>query len=139
MKNLMLFGRVFVALWFIVALLDLPSANPEGAPIDCNSFCKHPGKCQTDSGKCLCYVGWTGPNAFYIDDKNHVLADYCTEPCFYSEFFRNLTCASDTPTTTTRRNTTRSPAELCGQLRMAQSLLKRLKSIFLTDRPAGRK
>ena len=28
MKNLMLFGRVFVALWFIVALLDLPSANP---------------------------------------------------------------------------------------------------------------
>ena len=66
MKNLMLFGRVFVALWFIVVLLDLPSADPEGAPIDCNSFYKHPGKCQTDSGKCMCYVEWTGPKHFTL-------------------------------------------------------------------------
>ena len=139
MRNLLLLGRVFVALWFIAALLDVPSADADRAPIDCNSLCEYPHNCQADSGKCLCYVGWTGPNAFYIDVENRVLADYCIESCFYNQFFRNLTCAADAPPATTTKTTTRSLAELCEQLHLAQSSLKQLKSIFPTNPPAGRK
>ena len=101
MKNLELLRRLFLALWFIATVV--PSVDTES----CNSLCIHPHTCQTDSGKCKCVVGWTGPDAFYIDG-NHVLADYCNDPCHYTSVVKNSTCAADAhPTTTT--TTTVSP------------------------------
>ena len=98
MKNLMLFGRLFIALCFIAASIDVTSVDAQ--MLSCNSLCKFPHMCQVDSGKCLCAVGWTGPNAFYIEG-NRVLADYCNQACFYNQFAQSAICASTTTTTTT--------------------------------------
>ena len=59
MKNLVSFGKLLIALWFIAALLDKTSVDAKA--LSCNSLCKHPHMCQADSGKCLWVVGWTGP------------------------------------------------------------------------------
>ena len=83
MKHLVYFGNLFIALWFIVILLDVPSVNAQS----CDPRCEFPHKCQPDIGKCLCVVGFTGPNAFYIEG-NYVLADFCNRACFYNIFFR---------------------------------------------------
>ena len=103
MKNLVLSGKLFIALWFIAALLYVPSVDAEAQ--SCNPLCQFPHVCQADSGKCLCVVGWTGPRAFYIEG-NRVLADYCTQPCFYNQFVQSSRCASTTTTTTTTPTTT---------------------------------
>ena len=103
MKNLVLFRRIFITLWFIATLLDVSSVVAQQI---CNPLCAHPHVCQTDSGKCLCHVGWTGPNAFYINDQNTVLADYCTQPCVYNGDFKNTDCAAEPPPTTTTTTTT---------------------------------
>ena len=101
MKNLELLGRLFLALWFIATVV--PSVDAE----NCNSLCVHPHMCQTVSGKCKCVVGWTGPDAFYIEG-NHVLADYCNKSCHYTSVVKNSKCAAYAqPTTTT--TTTASP------------------------------
>ena len=99
MKNLILIGRLFLALWFIT--IDVPSVDAES----CNPLCEFPHMCQEAMGKCLCAVGWTGPNAFYIEG-NRVLADYCTQPCHYTPIVKNLECAADAPPTTTTTTTT---------------------------------
>ena len=145
MKNLVLFGKLFIALWFIAALLYVPSVDAEAQ--SCNSLCEFPHMCQADSGKCLCVVGWTGPNAFYIEG-NRVLADYCTQPCFYNQFAQSSNCASTTTTTTTTPTTTtttttttpttttsittRSPSDLIAdiseQINNVLSLLEQLKA-----------
>ena len=104
--------------------------------------------CQADSRKCLCVVGWTGPNALYTEGNN-VLADYCTWPCVYNQFLQSSNCPSTTtattttPTTTTttttttpttKTTTTRSPsdllADLSKQINYALSLLEQLKAQF---------
>ena len=103
MKNLVLSGKLFIALWFIAALLYVPSVDAEAQ--SCNPLCEFPHVCQADSGKCLCVVGWTGPSAVYIEG-NRVLADYCTQPCFYNQFVQSSRCASTTTTTTTTPTTT---------------------------------
>ena len=103
MKNLVLSGKLFIALWFIAALLYVPSVDAEAQ--SCDPLCQFPHVCQADSGKCLCVVGWTGPRAFYIEG-NRVLADYCTQPCFYNQFVQSSRCASTTTTTTTTPTTT---------------------------------
>ena len=103
MKNLVYFGKICIALWFIVISLDVPSVDAQS----CDPRCKFPHKCQADIGKCLCVVGFTGPNAFYIEG-NHVLADFCNRPCFYNIFFQNSECAATTttpPSTTTTTST----------------------------------
>ena len=104
MKNLLLVGRVFVALWFIATLFHVPTVDAQS----CNSLCTFPHQCQNDSGKCLCAVGWTGPTAFYTEIRGElrVLADYCDRPCFYNTGFKNLDCAYDPPPTTTTTTTT---------------------------------
>ena len=146
MKNLVLFGKLFIALWFIAALLYVPSVDAEAQ--SCNSLCKFPHMCQADSGKCLCVVGWTGPSAVYIEG-NRVLADYCNRPCFYNQFAQSSRCASTTTTTTTTpttttttttttptttTTTTRSPsdlvADLTKQISDALSLLEQLRVQF---------
>ena len=154
MKNLILLGKLLLALWFIA--IDVPSVDAES----CNPLCEFPHMCQSEIGKCLCAFGWTGPNAFYIEE-NRVLADYCKQPCHYTPVVKNPACAADsppatttttttprittttttatttTPPTTTTTTTTRSPAdilaELCEQIKMAQSLLNQLKGIFPAD------
>ena len=103
MKNLVLSRKLFIAMWFIAALLYVPSVDAEAQ--SCNPLCQFPHVCQADSGKCLCVVGWTGPRAFYIEG-NRVLADYCTQPCFYNQFVQSSRCASTTTTTTTTPTTT---------------------------------
>ena len=104
MKNLMLFGKVFITLWLIVTLLYVKGVDGQ----TCNSLCSFPHRCQADSGKCLCSVGWTGPNAFYteIGGNRRVLADYCIQACFYNNDFKNSACADDPPPTTTTTTTT---------------------------------
>lgn len=140
MKNLMSFGRLFISLWLIAALLDVPSVDAEA--LSCNALCRFPHMCQSDSGKCLCVVGWTGPRAFYIEG-NKVLADYCDQPCFYNQHVQSARCASVTTTTTTTTTstttttptttttTTRSPSDLVEDLikliNNALSLLNQLK------------
>ena len=102
-----------------------------------------------DRTKCVLY--WRKP----------VLADYCNQPCHYTPVVKNPACAADSPPTTTTTTTaprittttstattttpqattttttTRSPAdilaELCEQIKMAQSLLNQLKGIFPAD------
>ena len=103
MKNLFI-RRVFIALWFIATLLYIPTVDGQ----TCNSLCSFPHLCQTDSGKCLCSVGWTGPNAFYteIGGNRRVLADYCIQTCFYNNDFKNSACADDSPPTTITTTTT---------------------------------
>ena len=145
MKNLVLFGKLFIALWFIAALLYVPSVDAEAQ--SCNPLCEFPHVCQADSGKCLCVVGWTGPSAVYIEG-NRVLADYCTQACFYNQFVQSLRCASTTTTTTTTTptttttttttttpttaTTTRSPSDLIADLTKQVSdalyLLEQLKT-----------
>ena len=47
-------------------------------------------KCQTN-GRCLCWWGWTGDNAVYIDGgahNNRILANFCTRPCHYTHRVR---------------------------------------------------
>ena len=146
MKNLVLFGRLFIALWFITGLLYVPSVDAQAQ--SCNPLCKFPHMCQADSGKCLCVVGWTGPNAVYIEG-NSVLADYCSQPCFYNQYVQSSNCASTTTTTTTTptttttttttttpttTTTTRSPSDLLADLTElfdnVSSLLERLKEQF---------
>ena len=99
MKNLILFGRLFFALCFIA--IDVPSVDAES----CNPLCEFPHMCQEAMGKCLCVVGWTGPDAFYIEG-NRVLADYCNQSCHYTPIVKNPECAADTPPTTTTTTTT---------------------------------
>ena len=101
MKNLIYFGNIFITLWFIVVLLDVPSVDAQS----CDPLCKFPHKCQADIGKCLCVVGFTGPNAFYIE-RNQILADFCNRPCFYNIFFQSSECAATTSTTTSTTTTT---------------------------------
>ena len=103
MKNLVLSGKLFIALWFIAALLYVPSVDEEAQSY--NSLCEFPHMCQADSGKCLCVVGRTGPGTVYIEG-NRVLADYCTQPCFYNQFVQSSRCVSTTTTTTTTPTTT---------------------------------
>ena len=103
MKNLVYFGKLFIALWFIVILLDVPSVNAQS----CDPLCKFPHKCQADIGKCLCVVGFTGPNAFYIEG-NYILADFCNRACFYNIFFQSSECAATTTTTATTTTATTS-------------------------------
>ena len=102
MKNLVLFGRFFLALWFIATVV--PSVDAES----CDPRCEFPHMCQADTGKCFCAVGWTGPNAFYIEG-NRVLADFCNQSCFYNQFARNPECAADSPPITTTTTTTSPP------------------------------
>ena len=77
-----------------------PSSGEEN---DCHSACGDgmytgTGTCGP-SGRCLCTVGWTGPNAeYYLNEKGSVAvaADYCDKPCFYSENYSPDTCADAT-------------------------------------------
>ena len=105
MKNLVLFGKVFITMWFIATLLYVKTVDGQQS---CNSLCTFPHQCQINSGKCLCAVGWTGPNAFYTEIRGdrRVLADYCQRPCFYNNNFKNSDCANDPPPTTTTTTTT---------------------------------
>lgn len=80
------------------------------------------GQCQSD-GRCLCWWGWTGENAQYINGgplNNRILADFCTEPCHFTHDYRNPKCvqgkdvvhttkATPTTTTTTPTTTTTTP------------------------------
>ncbi|XP_062519594.1 uncharacterized protein LOC134194669 [Corticium candelabrum] len=67
----------------------------------CNSRCgtgiyHAAGSCQS-SGRCLCWWGFTGPNAVYIvNGKLHhrILADHCTVACTYNHVYYNKQCAS---------------------------------------------
>ena len=48
------------------------------------------GKCQ-NNGDCLCWWGWTGNNARYINGgklNNRILADFCTRPCHFTHVTR---------------------------------------------------
>ena len=48
------------------------------------------GKCQSN-GVCLCWWGWTGDNARYINGgklNNRILADFCTRPCHFTHVVR---------------------------------------------------
>ncbi|KAK3755610.1 hypothetical protein QZH41_017602, partial [Actinostola sp. cb2023] len=68
----------------------LKSCDPK-----CESF-PGQGQCQSD-GRCLCWWGWTGPNATYIvtgNLTNRIMADYCTESCHYTHDYLNTSCAS---------------------------------------------
>ena len=114
MKNLVLSGKLFIALRFIAALLYVPSVDEEAQSY--NSICEFPHMCQADSG--------TGPSTVYIEG-NRVLADYCTQPCFYNQFVQSSRCVptttttTTTPTTTTTKTTTtttRSPSDLLEDL-----------------------
>ena len=96
MKNLILFGRLFLALWFIA--IDIPSVDAES----CNPLCEFPHMCQEAMGKCLCVVGWTGPDAFYIEG-NRVLADYCNQSCHYTPIVKNPECAAEPQNFHTRK------------------------------------
>ncbi|XP_046840335.1 tenascin-like isoform X2 [Xenia sp. Carnegie-2017] len=67
------------------------------AKVSCNPLCgtgvyTHAGTCQPN-GKCLCFWGWTGPNAYYIKE-NRIMADYCRIPCHYTPDYRNPVCVS---------------------------------------------
>ena len=48
MKNLILLGKLFLALWFIA--IDVSSVDAES----CNPLCEFPHMCQSEIGKCLC-------------------------------------------------------------------------------------
>lgn len=77
------------------------------------------GTCQSD-GKCLCWWGWTGPNAEYILSgtlKNRIMADYCTEACHYTHDYMNASCASiPTPKVCSLPGNTTDPPIPCDPL-----------------------
>ena len=106
-ESYILLKRPTVILWFITTMISRHFTDA------CHPMCgtgifHAVGICQQDN-RCLCWWGWTGKNAVYIDDgvyRNRILADYCTVQCFYSGFYRNPECASamritSTPTVTT--------------------------------------
>ncbi|XP_062520130.1 multiple epidermal growth factor-like domains protein 10 isoform X2 [Corticium candelabrum] len=83
------------------------------APHMCNSLCgtgiyHAAGSCQS-SGRCLCWWGFTGPNAVYIVNGNlhhRILADHCTVACTYNQAYYNKQCANLPGTSTAAPQTT---------------------------------
>ncbi|XP_062519749.1 mucin-7-like isoform X2 [Corticium candelabrum] len=79
----------------------------------CNSRCgtgiyHAVGSCQS-SGRCLCWWGFTGPNAVYVVNGNlhhRILADHCTVACTYNHVYYNKQCASLPETRTAAPQTT---------------------------------
>ena len=52
------------------------------------------GRC-AGYGLCLCWWGWTGTGAQYLDEGEYagrVVAYYCTKPCTYGPFYKNPAC-----------------------------------------------
>eukprot|EP00111_Clytia_hemisphaerica_P022256 TCONS_00065421-protein len=76
--------------------------GPTEAYKECQPLCghiifRHAGECLKDkygkeTGKCLCWWGWTGPGAQYRSD-GRIEADYCVLPCYYTVGFSNPVCA----------------------------------------------
>ena len=47
------------------------------------------GKCNTQTGRCACHWGWTGPMSKFISkNSNRIEAKFCTRPCHYTHDFR---------------------------------------------------
>ena len=77
-----------------------PPAIPPAKP--CHKLCQpnvYRSKCQQPSGRCLCFYGWTGPNANYNTgdgiEKTKILADYCQTPCHYTHDYSNPACVTN--------------------------------------------
>ena len=115
MKSLTQLVKVLIVISYVLAVFG------QRRPSTCNELCgtgifHAAGICQVN-GQYLCWWGWTGPNAVYIDEgeyKNRILADYCRIPCHYTHDHRNQQClaiTTNTPSTTetsTRTSTTTS-------------------------------
>ena len=115
MKSLTQLIKYLIVISYVVAVFG------QRRPLICNELCgtgifHATGICQVN-GRCLCWWGWTGPNAAYIDKgefENRILADYCRIPCHYTHDRRNQQCVAattNTPSTTetsTRTSTTTS-------------------------------
>lgn len=73
----------------------------ESEAISCNSQCDSGtfsslGTCNTTNGRCVCAVGFTGPNAAYFQNAQGdilIEADFCSEECFYEANITNCQCA----------------------------------------------
>ena len=106
MKSLTQFVRFFITISYVAAVFGRHLSS------SCNKLCgtgvfHAAGICQ-ENGRCLCWWGWTGPNAVYIDEgalKNRILADYCQDPCHYTHDHRNSQCATTSTTTSTPATT----------------------------------
>ncbi|KAJ7386400.1 hypothetical protein OS493_008524 [Desmophyllum pertusum] len=79
--------------------------HPIVPPIPCDPLCgtgKYYGKGNcTSNGRCLCWWGWTGPNACYVDGgtyNNRILADRCVDACHYTHDHRNYNCTNGSST-----------------------------------------
>ena len=110
-NNLKLLPRFIIALSFIIKVSGT-SLNNTCHPLCGASIFHAAGACQ-QNGRCLCWWGWTGENAVFIKDgqnKNRIMADYCTIPCTNTNNFPNPACLTVTsatnPTTTTAITTT---------------------------------
>ena len=103
MNDLVYLGNLFIALWFIVILLDAPSVDAQSW----DRRCEFPHIRQSEFGKCLCVTEFTGPNAFYIEG-NCVLADFCNRSFFYNIFFQSSQCTATATTTTSTPTTSTS-------------------------------
>ncbi|CAB4027858.1 multiple epidermal growth factor-like domains 11, partial [Paramuricea clavata] len=82
----------------------------------CNPLCgtgvyTHAGTCQP-SGRCLCFWGWTGPNAQYTTN-NRILADYCRIPCHYTPDYKNPDCVNSNETGECKVPTSTTPTKPC--------------------------
>ncbi|EDO38234.1 predicted protein, partial [Nematostella vectensis] len=78
---------------------SVPSNSTPSIPCDkqCGAGVYH-GKCLSD-GRCLCWWGWTGPEACYVDGgtyNNRIIADYCNDACHYTHDHRNESCVKKT-------------------------------------------
>lgn len=115
MKSLTQLVKVLIVISYVLAVFG------QRRPSTCTELCgtgifHAAGICQVN-GQYLCWWGWTGPNAVYIDEgeyKNRIVADYCRIPCHYTHDHRNQQClaiTTNTPSTTetsTRTSTTTS-------------------------------
>ncbi|KAL9951117.1 hypothetical protein ACROYT_G043721 [Oculina patagonica] len=81
-------------------------ANKTVPPLPCDPLCgtgtyHSAGQCLSN-GRCLCWWGWTGPNACYVDGgtyNNRIIADRCDRACHYTHDYRNYNCTNNNTST----------------------------------------
>ena len=117
MKSLSLLARVRFTLWILQTVFSKPLTAP------CDPLCEaigfhDTGICQID-GRCLCWWGWTGPNAVYINEgvyTNRILADHCTARCRYNHAAQNPECAKTAATNKTVSETNQTTTSVTNNI-----------------------
>lgn len=77
-------------LLFVILVLFCGTTLGKECNLRCGASPWHiAGRCDRNTGRCLCYYGWTGPNSrFRPGTLNIIEADYCTEACHYTHDYK---------------------------------------------------